>query len=81
MTSTTQNKRPEGTSLSIPEDNDQLRCRDRAEHPSTADHRWPELRASWNESCDGTSGTGEPCVLGYHDGYQRDAAREERADK
>ncbi|WP_327640838.1 hypothetical protein OHB24_21335 [Kribbella sp. NBC_00482] len=67
--------------MSIPEAHDQLRCRDGAERPGTADRGWPELRASRNEPCDGTSETGQPCVLGYHDGYHRDAADVEWLDR
>jgi hypothetical protein len=43
---------------------------------------WPELRASRTEPCDGVHPeTGRPCVLGWHNGYHRDAAGVEWLDK
>lgn len=36
---------------------------------------WPMLRASRTEPCDAAHpSTGRLCVLGYHDGYHRDAS-------
>jgi hypothetical protein len=43
---------------------------------------WPEIRASRTEPCDGVHPeTGRPCVLGWHNGYHRDAAGVEWLDK
>lgn len=47
----------------------------------TGDRAWPELRASRTEPCDGSNpDTGQPCVLGWHSGYHREASGQEWLD-
>jgi hypothetical protein len=48
----------------------------------TDDRSWPVLSASRTEPCDGVHPkTGRTCVLGYHNGYHRDAAGAEWLDE
>lgn len=48
---------------------------------ATADRVWPALSASRTEPCDGAHPeTGQPCVLGYHAGFHRDASGVEWLD-
>lgn len=50
--------------------------------PGAGDQTWPELRASRTEPCDGVHPeTGGSCVLGWHNGYHRDATGVEWLDK
>ncbi|TCC41534.1 hypothetical protein E0H92_07735 [Kribbella speibonae] len=54
---------------------------DQISAPSASRSAWPSLRPSLTEPCDGENpDTGAACVLGYHDGYHRDAGRTEWLD-
>jgi hypothetical protein len=54
----------------------------RTSAPGPGDRPWPELRTSQTDPCDGQHPeTARSCVLGWHNGYHRDAAGVEWLDK
>jgi hypothetical protein len=49
---------------------------------SSSDRRWPELRASDPDPCDGVHPqTGQPCTLGHHSGCHRSTSGAEWLDR
>lgn len=42
-------------------------------HTDEREREWPVLRAAQDFDCDGENPTsGQPCLLGHHQGYHRD---------